>query len=363
MSEPELKDTQPNRVVNKLEHVPPASDEKKKFPRWLVGLCVVALVAIGLLAGYGSGMGQRYAAQNARFAGQLEEQFRLGQQAFDAGNYELAKQYFDFVMSKDSNFPGIQAAYVDLRLKMQITPTPLFSPTPLVSPTPDVRASEEIFNTAQQLLNSNDWNGAITNLDSLRKTFPTYRTTEVDGMYFMALHQRGVGKIAAACQDVNLEGGIYDLTLAEHFVGTGNLDSYAESLRTYARLYIIGASFWDQDWIQAQNFYSQVMAAYPSMVDSSCMSATKRWYDATIKRAEQMMAAGDTCGASEQYSAAFTVSDPFNNTAYPTATEVSNKCNGSSGGGDSSTTSETPTTGAILTETPTLQPPTETPTP
>jgi tetratricopeptide (TPR) repeat protein len=362
MSEPELKDTQPNRVVKSMEPVSPVPDEKKKFPRWLVGLCIVALVAIGLMAGYGSGMGQRYAAQNVMDTGLLEEQFQLGQQAFAAGNYELAKQYFDFIMSKNSNFPGIQAAYVDLRLHMQVTPTPLFSPTPLVSPTPDMRAGEEIFSTAQQLLNSSDWNGAITNLDSLRKAFPSYRTAEVDGMYYMALHQRGVGKIAAACPDVNLEGGIYDLTLAEHFVGAGNLDSYAESLRTYARLYIIGASFWDQDWVQAQNFFSQVMAAYPNMVDSSCTSATKRWYDATIKRAEQMMAAGDACGAGEQYAAAFMVSDPFNNTAYPTATEVSNKCNGTGGEDTTPTISVTPTTGATPTETTTPLPPTpETP--
>jgi hypothetical protein len=149
----------------------------------------------------------------------------------------------------------------------------------------------------------------------------------------MALRQRGVGKIASTCDNINLEGGIYDLTLAEHFVGTGNLDSYAESLRTYARFYIIGASFWDQDWLQAQSFFAQVMAAYPSMSDSSCKSSTQRWYEATLKVADDLLASGDSCGAEEQYDAAFSVSVPGIANAYPTATAISILCDGGGGGG------------------------------
>ena len=355
MPNPELKSPQPEEGLIDSKSTSLIPDKKKNFPGWLLATFVLILVFIGLLGGYESGMSQRYGAQNTSVIGHLDEQFQMGKQAFDAGNYELAKQYFDYVISKDSNFPGIQAAYADLLLEMQVTPTPVFSPTPVVSPTPDLRAAVDIFNTAQQLLNSSDWNGTISNLDSLRKVFPTYRTAEVDGMYYMALRQRGVGKIAAKCQEVNLEGGIFDLTLAEHFVGTGNLDAYAESLRTYSRLYIIGASYWDQDWYQAQNFFAQVMAGYPNMSDSSCLSSTKRWHDATIKRAEQMLAAGDYCGAQEQYAAAFSVGDPFNIKAYPTATEVSNQCNGGGGGGG-----ETPTTEGTPTDTP---PATPTPTP
>lgn len=371
MSDSELKDTQPNRVLRDTQpntlsgetqpnfitrETPPRTGEKK-FPPWLVVLCVVTLIAIGLLGGYGSGMGQRYAAENTQGTGQLDEQFQLGTQAEQAGNYELARQYFEFILRTDSNFPGIQAAYTDLLLRLQVSPTPIFSPTPFVSPTPDLRGAQEIFNTALQLLNSTDWNGALTNLDSLRKTFPSFRTAEVDGMYYMALRERGVEKITSACQDVNLNGGIYDLTLAEHFVGTGNLDAYSESLRTYARLYIIGASFWDQDWLQSQNFFAQVMAGFPIMSDSSCKSATRRWVEATIKVGDQLFAAGDSCGAAEQYGTAFTVNDPFNATAYPTATEVANQCQpggGGGGGGETPTFTGTPTETLIETPTPTV---------
>jgi len=328
MPESDLKDTQPSGALPETQPNNPAPVTRKKFPRWLVALCVVTVVAIGLLAGYGSGMDQRYTARNTVVAGQLDEQFQLGTQAVEARNYNLAMQYFKGILLTDSNFPGIQAAYADLLLRMKVTPTPVFSPTPLVSPTPDLRSAEEIYNTALQLLNTSDWDGAIINLDSLRKSNPTYRTAEVDGMYYTALRQRGVGKIVTACQNANLEGGIYDLTLAEHFVGTGNLDAYADSLRTYARLYIIGASFWDQDWVQAQSFFAQVMTAYPNMSDSSCKSASKRWYEAILNMANQLLAAGDACGAEPFYATALAVNDPSNDTVYPTATAVNNQCNG-----------------------------------
>jgi hypothetical protein len=347
MTAPELKDTQPNGVLQDTQPKTPIPNKEKRFPRWLVALCVVLILAIGLLAGYNSGMSRRYAAQNTLAAGQLDEQFQLGTKAVEAGNYELARQYFEGILRTDSQYPGIQAAYTDLLVRMKVNTTPQFSPTPILSPTPDLRSADEIYNTAQQLLNSGDWDGAITNLDSLRKSNPTYHTAQVDGMYYMSLRQRGMAKISAACQNVNLEGGIYDLTLAENFVGAGNLDSVAESLRTYARLYIIGASFWDQDWVQSQNFFAQVMTGYPNMSDSSCKSATSRWVEATINVAKQLLASGDACGAEAQYADAFKVNDPLNARAYPTATEVASQCNS-----NNPVASDTPT----LAETPSKKP-------
>jgi tetratricopeptide (TPR) repeat protein len=339
MPESTLEDTQPSGALHETQPNSPAPVPEKRFPGWLVALCVVLIIGIGLLAGYDSGMGRRFAAQNTAAVGQLAEQFELGNKAIASGNYELARQYFEGVLRTNSNYPGIQAAYTDLLVRMHANnSTPQYSPTPYLSPTPDLRGADQIYNTALQLLNSGDWDSAISNLDSLRKSNPTYHTAQVDGMYYMALRQRGVGKITAACQNTNLEGGIYDLTLAEHFVGTGNLDSVAESLRTYARLYIIAASFWDQDWLQAQNFFAQAMTGYPNMSDSSCKSATTRWVEATINLANQLLAAGDACGAEAQLADAFQVNNPLNATVYPTATAISNQCNG-----NNPAMSETPT--------------------
>jgi hypothetical protein len=329
MPEPNLNDTQP--ITSPVETQPlPPPQSAKGFSKWLVVLIVVAFIILGILGGYGSGINRRYAAEKTLVGGQLAE---------------LAQQYFEFIIRQNPNFPGIQEAYTDLLLKMQVSPTPVFSPTPAFSPTPDLRGVEEKFSTAQQLLNAGDWNGVIENLDSLRKSNPDYRTAEVDGMYYTVLRQRGQSKIMTSCRDTNLEGGIYDLTLAEHFIGDGNLDSVAESLRTYARLYIIGASFWDQDWYQAQYFFAQVMNAYPNMSDSSCMSATRRWIIATAKIGDLLNAGGDSCGAEAQYATAFVVGDAYLGTLYPTGTTISDNCNGAGGGGDNpeGTSEETPT--------------------
>jgi tetratricopeptide (TPR) repeat protein len=364
----DITDSQPTGSQHDTRSKIPIPNKEIKFPHWLVAACIIIIIVIGLLGGYDSGMSKRYAAQNTVAAGQLDEQFQLGTKAVAAGNYELARQYFEGILRTNSTYPGIQAAYTDLLVRMKVSATPQDTPTPELSPTPDLRSSDQIFNTASQLLNASNWDGAISNLDSLRKTNPTYQTAQVDGMYYMALRQRGIAKITAGCQNVNLEGGIYDLTLAEHFVGTGNLDSIAESLRTYARLYIIAASFWDQDWAQAQNFFAQVITGYPNMSDSSCISASKRWAEATVHVADQLMASGDVCGAEKQYADAFSVNDPLNATSFPTATEAANQCNGSNPATGTPTMAGTPseTLAGTLSETPTNTPaeiPTETPIP
>jgi tetratricopeptide (TPR) repeat protein len=368
MSVDDLKDTQPTGPFNETRPNFPSPEKEKRFPRWLVALCVLLFLTIGLLGGYDSGITKRDTAQSTVAAGQMSEQFQLGSNAVAASNYELAKQYFEGILRTNPNYPGIQAAYTDLLVRMKVNATPQDSPTPVLSPTPDLRSADQIFNTATQLLNSSNWDGAIANLDSLRKSFPTYHTAQVDGMYFMALRQRGIAQITAGCQNVNLEGGIYDLTLAEQFVGTGNLDDVAESLRTYARLYIIGASFWDQDWGQAQSIFAQVITGYPNMADGSCLSASQRWAEATVNVADQLLAKGDVCGAEAQYAAAFKVNDSQNSSAFPSATEAANKCNSSKPATETpslaGTPSETPTGGLVETPTDTIPAaPTETPTP
>ncbi len=362
MSEPELNDTQPNKV-GETQPVSTKQDghqaqARKKFSGWLVLIVVALLIFIGLLVGYNSGMGQRYDAQKTQVSTQLQEQFDLGLQKMEAGQYELAKQHFDYIIQHDPEFPGVLDAYTELLLLIQISPTPTASETPEASPTPDLRGADAIYANIRAALIARDWNNALTNLDSLRKTAPNYRTAEVDGMYYLALRMRGFSKIippSQKCSDINLEGGIYDFSLAERF---GSLDSVAQSLRSYSRLYIIGSSYWDQDWLKAQDYFAQVMTGYPtSLMDTSCMSATERWRFATIKYAEQLLANGDSCGAQEQLDLAFTVPSAKNEPYFPTATEIYNLCQGDEGdnNGDvatpEGTLTETPT--PTLTETPT----------
>ena len=350
MSENELKDTQPDPLKNELAETQPHPVNKvsspagrKKFPGWLAVLVLILLIVIGILGGYGSGMGKRYSAQNTLVTGQLLEQYQLGVQALDAGEYEVARQHFEFIIQRKPDFPGVRNAYANLLLRMQITPTLTPTLTPTITPTPDLRSVDEIYNNVVALLSdpgkdlcARNWDDIITRLDSLRKADSTYHTAEVDGIYYIALRSRGVCKIYPQtyqtntnCQDlnINLEGGIYDLTMAESF---GPLDKDADALRTWARLYITGASFWDQDWVQVKSLFSQVMANMPYLSDSSCMSAAERWRQASIKYAQQWMDRGDYCKAEEQFLEAFSIDTSKNEPFYPTATEVNNVCNGDS---------------------------------
>jgi tetratricopeptide (TPR) repeat protein len=372
MSENELKDTQPNQANSDLEptQANPVNNEleatqansvnndlgstqpnpvkegssspvRKKFPGWLAVLVLIVLIAVGILGGYGSGMGQRFSAQNTLVSGQLQEQYQLGVQAVDAGQYEVAKQHFEYILQHQPDFPGVQGAYADLLLRMAITPTLTPTLTPTITPTPDTRSVDEIYNNIIALLSETnkslcerDWNGIITRLDSLRKADPVFHPAEVDGMYYIALRSRGVCKIYpqsflpnASCQDlnINLEGGIYDLTMAERF---GPLDDAADALRTWARLYIAGASFWDQDWEQVKSYFTQVMSALPNLADSSCVSATERWRQASMSYAQLLMAKGDFCGAAQQFEDAFTIDSSKNDPYLSIASEAQSNCSG-----------------------------------
>ncbi|MCS7011489.1 MAG: hypothetical protein N2049_04805 [Anaerolineales bacterium] len=359
MSEHELHDTQPHSIEQtQPQSVRPTKEntqprlQRVGWPRWFLAVLFILLIFAGALAGYGSGIGQRRAAQATLVAAQLQEQLELGIQKMNAGQYDLARQHFDFIVQHAPNFPGVMEAYTELLLRMQLSPTPTNTPTLQMTPTVDLRSAETIYENVRSALKARDWNAALDNLDSLRKNYPAYKTAEVDSLYYLALRMRGVSKIVLGpgqvCQDINLEGGIYDLTRAERF---GTLDAVAQNLRTYARLYLIGASYWDQDWEKAQSFFAQVMAGYPSMMDASCMTATERWRYATIKRAEKFLASGDYCAAEEQFNLAFSVTSQKNEPHYPTATQVAIECDGGNGGnGPTATLVPTPT------ETPTPTP-------
>jgi tetratricopeptide (TPR) repeat protein len=224
---------------------------------------------------------------------------------------------------------------------MMITPTVVPSPTPTITPTPDTRSIDQIYTDVTGLLSASGadlcarkWDDIITKLDTLRKDDITYHAAEVDGMYYMALRNRGVCKIypqsyepnsSCASLNINLEGGIYDLTQAERF---GPLDSNASALRTWARLYITGSSFWDQDWQQAMDYFSQVMNNYPNLSDSSCTTATERYRQANLGYAQQLLNKADYCDAEKQFVVLFAIDSPRNAPAYPTATEARNICNG-----------------------------------
>ena len=113
-------------------------------------------------------------------------------------------------------------------------------------------------------------------------------------MYYFALRNHGHALIT---QQGNLEGGIYYLTLAERF---GPLDNTAVQLREGARMYITGASFWELDWKQAYNYFSQVGSGWPSMWDGT-MTGSQRLQYAAMRYGDDLFEQQEYCEAYEQY--------------------------------------------------------------
>ncbi|MBL8078054.1 MAG: hypothetical protein JNM55_08850 [Anaerolineales bacterium] len=270
----------------------------KKPSRWksiLTGI-VGVLVIFGLAGygGYGAGVGDRVAADEAIVSKQVTEQYQFALVDIQFGRYESARQRLEFIISKDPDYPGAAAKLTEV-LVLSSIPTP--TPSPTLTPTPDFSGAESAYQRAQQLILAQDWAGALGALDTIRKLDPTYKTAQVDGMYYFALRNYGVDLLT---KQGNLEGGIYQLTLAERF---GPLDRSAEGLREGARLYITGASFWELDWSQAVTYFTQVGLGWPSLWDGT-MTASQRLYEASMRYGDDLFEQQQYCSAYEQYKVA-----------------------------------------------------------
>jgi len=255
-------------------------------------LIILALIVITLLAGYWSGLSVRKQNESTVVTQQLTEQFQFVDEDIQAGRYEIAKQRLEFILAHDPSFPGVQEKLTEVLVKISLSgniqsPTP----TPSLVPTPDFTGAEQAYAQAGQLIVAQDWPGAIRALDQIRKLDPNYQQSQVDGMYYFALRNYGYDLII---KQGNLEGGIYQLTLAERF---GPLDRDTNGLREGARVYLIGASFWELDWVQTL-FYFEQARNWGNLWDGT-MTATERYYVASMRYGDELFAQGKYCEEEE----------------------------------------------------------------
>jgi len=255
-------------------------------------LIVLALIVVTLLAGYQAGISIRKQNQSTVVTQQLTEQFQFVDEDIQAGRYEIAKQRLEFILAHDPSFPGVQEKLTEVLVQISLSgniqsPTP----TPSLVPTPDFTGAEQAYAQAGQLIAAQDWPGAIRALDQIRKLDPNYQQSQLDGMYYFALRNYGYDLII---KQGNLEGGIYQLTLAERF---GPLDRDTNGLREGARVYLIGASFWELDWVQAL-FYFEQARNWGNLWDGT-MTATERYYVASMRYGDELFALGKYCEEEE----------------------------------------------------------------
>lgn len=336
MSE-DLGSTQPNIRIKK-------AGRGKQFLFNALG--VVILLAAATFGGYRSAISVRQAHESSVRNQELSEQFTYALVDIQFKRYDNAKQRLEWIIQHDPSFPDAQNQLTNVLVLMN-QPTPTVTPSPV--PTHDFSGAEEAFSRAQQLIAAGDWLGAIGALDEMRKLDPTYNTSLVDGMYYFAFRNYGVKLISEG----NLEGGIYQITLAERF---GPLDRDSNGLREGARVYLIGASFWELDWAQAVSYFQQA-SSWGNLWDGT-MTASARYQVASMRYGDELLSRGDYCEAYQQYTNAqsYGALDSKAQEGFQQATEV---CYPATATLAPVTPTETPTPGAP----PPTDTPSETPTP
>ncbi len=296
----QIKAKSPGGDTQQIKTKKPAREIQVRKPKiWRVILTGILLVVLfgtaGGALGYKRGINDRLDKQNQQLISEAALQYQYGIQQMTAGNYNLARTHFEYVMKIYPDFPGITEKYTELMVQLAKANAPTSTPAPTA--TPDTRDVETLFNQAKQAVQSKQWATAITTLEALRNADYKYRTMEVDGLYYIAMRYRAVEMIL---NEGNLEEGLYYLSVLEKYAP---LDKEAVNYTTVARLYLTGASYWDLDWAQVVNYFGQLYAAMPSLYDGS-MTAAQRYYKALINYGDQLMKKGDECGAADQYSLA-----------------------------------------------------------
>ena len=282
--------TQPNK---------PIAPTRRGLTFLFSALIILVILGITLLAGYQQGVSIRKQNKLTIVTQQLTEQFKFADEDIQAGRYEIAQQRLEFIISNDPGFPGAQEKLTQV-LVLRNVPIPTI--TPSLTPTPDFSGAEQAYAKAGQLIAAQDWPGALGALDEMRKLNPAYQQSQVDGMYYFALRNYGYDLIT---KQGNLEGGIYQLTLAERF---GPLDRDTNGTREGARVYIIGASFWELDWSQAVFYFDQARN-WGNLWDGT-MTSSERFKIASMRYGDELFAKGKICRDNEalvQYQNALTV--------------------------------------------------------
>lgn len=297
----------------------PKKEKKKFFERrfgWIfIGvILVIVLLGVGGVTGAARGINDRVSLAEAQAAPRIQAQLDGARLDIEEGRYDVALNRLNWILDDMAEFlteeelAEIGELYSQtLLLKSTInTPTPQPTPTevvPVFTPTPDLRGAEELYNTATQFLASGAWDDVVQTLAALRQKDLTYRTVQVDGMLYIALRNRGIQKILS---EGSLEPGLYDLSMAERFAP---LDNRAEGMRTWTRLYITGASYWDVDWSQVVFYFEQIYPHLPNLRDGTFMTASERYRIGAVEYGKQLAAAGEYCLAQELFEKSLSISE------------------------------------------------------
>ncbi len=272
----------------------------KTFLPAIIAISVISILAISILLsgyiGFKQGTSQLNGDGTQISKTALDQEYLRGVEDFEAGNYYIASQRFEFIYEQDPTYKLALDRWVEIQVIMNTTATPTPLPAgPTITPTPDGRPKEELFNLVISYVQAQNWSKALETLSSLRNVDPFYRVTELDGFIYLSLRNLGSMKVL---EQGKLEEGLYDFTLAEQF---GPLDIEARNYRDWARLYLQGNGFWMAYPDIAAFYYGQVAGIVPYLSDSTGMTAFFRYWSSLIQYAEKLATEENWCDSNEQY--------------------------------------------------------------
>jgi tetratricopeptide (TPR) repeat protein len=247
---------------------------------------VAAMLIIGIFA-FLQGRNINTETQDAAVSEALYEQFELGLADLEAGNFELARQRFEAIISYDPAYPGAEDMLVEALVFLNV---PTITPTSLPTPTPDPSPPDQLLVQAEAAITESDWDTAINKLLALRGKDPTYETTRVDGLMYIALRNRGMELISMGF----MEEGLYNLSLVARF---GPLDRDALYRETLARQYILANSYIGLNWARAADLFG------PLCEQGATLDSCPKYGEAAWSYGELLWDADDICGAAEYFTA------------------------------------------------------------
>jgi len=346
---PRSKGSEASNTKPKKTKEPQPVSAPKRWRVVLLGVFLLLLFALsGAGIGYAAGIQQRLALENQQKMVAAATHFNYGVQAMLQSNYEVARIQFEYVLQIAPDFPSLKEKYTQTMIEIAKNSLPTATPQP--TPTPDMRGVEALFAQAQQQVNTKQGAAALVTLDTLRNQDIHYRTLEVDALYYMALRFSGMDKIL---RQADLEGGIYDLTLASHFAP---LDHEAVQVAAWARNYITAISYWGVDWEKVVYYLNQVYSASPGLQDSKGNSVRSRTIEALWRYGDVLMERNNYCEAAKYYQYSLNISQQDAVQAKYASANL--KCIG-----PSLTQTAVPTAPPVVEETPTPEVIPETPTP
>lgn len=238
---------------------------------------------------------------------EVANQISHAQEEIEAGNVRLALRRLEWVLEQDPEHTRAQALreIAESALNQpggpsqeneQATETP--RATAPAGEGGSNEAAEAQLQEAEQLVEAERWQEAITALVDFQHRFPAYERRYTDNLLYKSYMIRGTELLYGE----QVELGLYYLSLAEEL---GDLPQDVQDQRNWAELYLAGMGYYGVNWEVALFYFRDLCLAAP-FYQNSC----QRLYEALVARGDQYAVQQDWCPARSLYSEAYAIDDP-----------------------------------------------------